>query len=164
MRAWRIACEAHALDRTGAAGATGNGRWHGAGHPVIYAACSVELCVLEAIVLCAGARPSDLMLVELTLPDDDALYERCALANRPRWRTIPPSTDSIDLGRDFLRAGRALALHVPSALVPEATQLLINPEHPRFEQVGMRILRPFDLGLFDPTSASVSDGLHDSAR
>ncbi|MGH8586774.1 MAG: RES family NAD+ phosphorylase [Gammaproteobacteria bacterium] len=47
------------------------------------------------------------------------------------------------MGAEFLRSSRALGLIVPSAIVREAGNILINPLHPRFPEVTMEISRPF---------------------
>lgn len=146
MQAWRIAKEAYALDRTGIGGLYAEGRWHQMGLPAIYAGLTAEIAVLEKLVHTAGIFPTDLVLVELTLPDDNALYERLD-PPPPNWAAVPPDPASIDYGSAFLRSVRALGLVVPSSIVPEARNILLNPLHPAFAGVGMRVSRRFE---FDP--------------
>jgi len=42
-----------------------------------------------------------------------------------------------------LRSLRALGLIVPSAIVPEARKIVLNPPHPRFTEVGFELVRLF---------------------
>ena len=82
--------------------------------------------------------------MELTLPDEPTLYETAAGPDLPPgWDASPPRAASIDVGTAFVRAGRALGLIVPSAIVPEARNIVLNPAHPRFADVGLAISRPF---------------------
>lgn len=143
MRAWRIAKAAYALDRSGAGGLADGGRWHARGTPVIYAGLSVEICAMEKLVHTGTTLPADLLLVSLTLPDDAALYESVDTGVLPGWEAMPPGPGSIEFGTDFLRSGRALGLIVPSAIVPEARNLIVNPLHPRFAEARLVVERPF---------------------
>ncbi|MDD2744855.1 MAG: RES family NAD+ phosphorylase [Rhodocyclaceae bacterium] len=143
MRAWRIARTRYALDRSGAGGLADGGRWHAQGAPVIYAGLSAEICAMEKLAHTGHIFPADLMLVALSLPDDEALYETADVDNLPGWAATPPGAISVDLGTVFLRSGRALGLIVPSAVVPEARNMVINPLHPRFAEVQFAVARPF---------------------
>ena len=143
MRAWRIAKARYALDRSGAGGMAEGGRWHARGTPVIYTGLSVEICAMEKLVHTGAILPADLQLVSLTLPDDAALYESADIGALPDWEATPPGPVSIAFGTDFLRSGRALGLVVPSAIVPEARNLIVNPLHPRFVEARFAVERPF---------------------
>ena len=144
MRAWRIAKEKYALDRSETGGTLEDGRWHALGQPVIYAGLSAEIAALEKLVHTGKFLPRDLVLVELTLPDGPALYEQRDPASLPAgWDSIPAGDTSARVGAEFLRSGRAVGLIVPSAIVREAGIIVINPLHPRFAEVTMRISRPF---------------------
>ena len=144
MRAWRIAKEKYALDRSGTGGTLEGGRWHASGQPVIYAGLSAEIAALEKLVHTGKFLPRDLVLVELTLPDDPRLYEQRDPASLPvGWDIIPAARASAQIGAEFLRSLRALGLIVPSAIVREAENIVINPLHPRFAEVTMKISRPF---------------------
>ena len=143
MLAWRIARAKFALDRSGAGGLADGGRWHVQGVPVIYAGLSVEICAMEKLAHTGHILPPDLMLVALSLPDDMALYETADCVALPGWEATPPGAVSLEYGTTFLRSLRALGLIVPSAIVPEARNIVLNPLHPRFAEVGFELLRPF---------------------
>lgn len=144
MRAWRIAKRAYALDRTGGGGYAEAGRWHEQGQPVLYAGLTPEICVLEKLAHTGQFLPADLVLVELTLPEGTGLYAEPAARDLPAgWDAVPPGAASAAHGSRFLRAGEGLGLIVPSAIVPEARNVVLNPVHPAFAQVTMNILRPF---------------------
>ena len=143
MRAWRIAKQRYALDRSGIGGLVDGGRWHVQGIPVLYAGLSVEICALEKLAHTGPILPADLVLVAIELPQESGLYEEPDMGLLSGWEALPPGAVSVKFGTNFLRSGRALGLIVPSALVPEARNLILNPLHPRFTEVSMRIERPF---------------------
>lgn len=147
MQAWRIAKRGYALDRSGAGGLVSAGRWHPRGTAVIYAGLGVALCAVEKLVHSGPTLPTDLVLVALSLPDERGLYLEQDVSALDRWASSPPSAPSIEAGRRFLHRGQALGLIVPSAIVPEERNIVLNPAHPRFAEVAMEIVRPF---VFDP--------------
>lgn len=120
-----------------------SGRWHHRGLPVIYAGLSVAICAMEKLVHTGPIIPCDLVLVRLELPEASGLFEEVNPAGLPGWRDTPPGEASQNHGSGFLRSARALGLIVPSAVVPEAKSLVLNPAHPRFADLQMRIERAF---------------------
>ena len=143
MQAWRIAKKAYALDRSGAGGIVEGGRWHHRGQPVIYAGLSVAICAMEKLVHTGTILPRDLVLVRLELPEGAGLFEELDAGALPGWADIPPGDASQNYGSEFLRSGRALGLIVPSAILPESRNVMLNPAHPRFADVQMVVVRPF---------------------
>ena len=77
---------------------------------------------------------------DLVLPDESALFEQLDAARVAGWSDTPPDDVSKDFGTDFLRSARTLGLVVPSAIVPKAKNLVLNPVHPRFADVQMRVV------------------------
>ncbi|MBS1188369.1 MAG: hypothetical protein H6R10_161 [Rhodocyclaceae bacterium] len=102
---------------------------------------------MEKLVHTGSVLPVDLVLVELSLPDDPGGYETLDAGALPGWDALMPGSVSADYGTDFLRSGRKLGLVVPSAIIPEARNVILNPLHPAFADVGMTVVRPF---LYDP--------------
>lgn len=144
---WRIARRPFALDREGAGARKHGGRWNRPGTSIVYAGGTIAIAALEKFVHLAGIVPADLVLVRIAMP------ERCS-EERPRatdlpedWDRQPPGTGSMDFGTSWARGGRSLVLYVPSILVPEEHNALINPAHPEFAGVRMTIERDF---RYDP--------------
>jgi len=52
-----------------------------------------------------------------------------------------------DIGSDWIDAGRSAVLAVPSVIVPQELNFLLNPRHPQFKRI--RIGRPQSF-YFDP--------------
>jgi hypothetical protein len=147
MRAWRIAKEKFAPDRSGTGGTLEGGRWHALGQRVIYAGLSAEIAVMEKLVHTGKFLPRDLVLVELTLPDDPALYEHKGAASLPAgWDSIPAggTTARTDRGRVSPFAPRART-HRALGHRAGGQKHRINPLHPRFPEVTMKNIRAFHL-------------------
>jgi RES domain-containing protein len=145
MQAWRIAKRSYALDRQGAGARLTGGRWNSSGIAAIYAGMSPEIAAMEKLVHTSDILPQDLVLSVFDLPDDERLYLRLAAADLPAgWDALPSSTAAISIGDKFLLASTQLGLVVPSAIMPEASNVVLNPHHSAFDSVTIRIVRPFE--------------------
>lgn len=146
MQAWRIAKRAYALDRQGTGARLTGGRWNSPGVAAIYVGLTPEIAAMEKLVHTSDMLPQDLVLAEIELPSDDGLYRRCAVDDLPEgWDALPSSTAAIAIGDEFLLAAAHLGLIVPSAVMPEAFNIVLNPNHPKFDAaVTIRIVRSFE--------------------
>jgi RES domain-containing protein len=133
------------LDLTGAAAKAVGGRWNHVGTPMVYAASTIALAALETIVhLGAVAAPLNRYVIALDIPD--AFFRRRQVVSPPppdAWDAIPPSYKSKDFGSAWVRAAGSLLLDVPSVIVPQERNVLLNPLHPGIERVVARNLGRF---------------------
>lgn len=140
---WRIARRRFALDRVGTGARESGGRWNHRGTAVLYAGGTVAIAALERFVHVAGIAPPDLVLVRIELPRACS-FERPAVASLPKgWNLVPAERESMDFGTRWAREMRSLVLYVPSALVREEENAVVNPAHPEFPPVKMVIEREF---------------------
>lgn len=145
--AWRIARRPYALDRLGIGARQDGGRWNRAGTGVIYAGCTIAITALERFVHLAGVVPPDLVLVRVELPDGYSA-ERPELSDLPKdWDLVPAGPGSMDFGTKWARGNRSLVLYVPSAVLREESNAVLNPNHTEFAAVKMTIEREFS---YDP--------------
>lgn len=149
MRVWRICRQPYArttLDGVG--GLYASGRWHLQGHPILYTASSAALAALEALVhVDSGNAPSDLRLLTIHVPDE-LPREELTIATLPRgWNAVPGPPSLQAIGTQWLRSLRGPVLVVPSAIIPEERNLLLNPKHPALRGVRVTKTAPFS---FDP--------------
>jgi RES domain-containing protein len=141
---WRIARRQHALDRLGLGARDEGGRWNRPGTPVIYAGRTIAIAALEKLVHLAEVVPNDLVLVRIDLPQNCSTEEVTA-ADLPRgWDAVPAAPASMKFGTRWADENRSLVLYVPSALVREETNAVLNPKHPESSGVTMTIERRFD--------------------
>jgi RES domain-containing protein len=130
---WRIAADTPTYtseDLTGAGALIQGGRWNEKGTPVVYASPSIALACLETLVHLASSRlPLNRYLVRIDV--EDAVWSaRQRLASPPvGWDAIPHGRVSIEQGQKWLSGGASLILEVPSVIVPEEFNALINPKH-----------------------------------
>jgi RES domain-containing protein len=105
------------------------------------------MCQLEKRVHCNGVAPIDLLLLALELPADAPLQQLAEVDALPGdWIDRQSATRTI--GVRWRRAGKALGLWVPSAVEPSEHNLLLNPDHPAYRKIKLKVLiEPF---AFDP--------------
>lgn len=144
---WRIAVDAPeytADDMTGAGARLTGGRWNRAGTPVVYTASSIALACLETLVhINAGGLPLNRYLVRYDIPGD--VFAAATIATNPPvgWDALPAGRVSLDLGEAWAGEGATALLIVPSIMVPEETNILINPAHADAARIRASKLRKF---------------------
>lgn len=147
MILWRIS-EHAALD--GAGGLVVAGRWHSRGRPIIYAAESSALAMLEILVHLEVARPPpSFQLLRIEGPDE--------LAVEP-WPADDPPDDLDETrawGDAWLAGGRTALARVPSAVAPGAWNMLINPVHLEAGRIKVTKASRWPLG---PTAVRIGKG------
>ena len=139
---WRIATDTpnyEADDLSGAGAKATGGRWNEKGMAVVYASETRALACLETFVhLNAGGLPLNRYLVAITI--SDVIWAQARIETEATlkigWDAEPAGRVSLGVGTDWLKAGRSALLLVPSVVVPEEQNVLINPLHP--DSVGMR--------------------------
>ena len=144
MRLWRIATRQWALDTSCDGARQYGGRWNPVGTPALYAGTSIELCALEKFVHLAGAAHPPLVLVAVDLPDDAVIHPPPPVsALPPDWADLPAPASTQEYGRRWLDSGSALAMLLPSAIIPESNNALVNPRHPAYGRVRLSVVRAF---------------------
>lgn len=145
MQAWRIAKKQFALERQGAGARLAGGRWNTRGIAVIYGGMTPAIAAMEKLVHTGDMLPADLLLVRLDLPDKQRLYRNYEPGDLPKgWNALPGSTAAAEFGDAFVKAGDFLGIIVPSAVMPESANIVLNPDHAAFVQVEMTVIRPFE--------------------
>lgn len=136
MRCYRIARSQYASDLTGKGARLYGGRWTPAGLPALYVSEHPALAAWEVLVRLGNgaldAAPLEHHLVAIEVPDD---------ARATRVPHVPH--EPVATGRDWLQSGDTLMLSVPSVVIPEARNIIINPLHPCMGEVSAD-----DLGVF----------------
>jgi RES domain-containing protein len=137
--AYRLVRRERAADALSGEGARRyGGRWNPPGAAVVYASESRALAVLETFVhLTLEARVIAFVLITLELPGRAPL--------RRRTDTRPPRSlaASQEAGHAWLEDGDTLALVVPSLIVPQEKNYVLNVAHPLFANVTVAGTEPF---------------------
>jgi RES domain-containing protein len=143
LRVWRLATRRHsAFDGEGARLA--GGRWNRRGTALVYTSDSLALAALEYLVnVDPDTAPDDLVAVAALVPDTLAI-KRVAPDELPKnWRTFPAPSELAALGTKWAEALETAILQVPSAVVPQESNVILNPRHPDFAKVAMSAPVPF---------------------
>lgn len=121
------------------------GRWNSRGTAVAYTAGSRSLALLEILVHLDSTRLlGRYVLVPIRFEprhvetlDPDSLP--------PDWRAHPAPASTQILGDTWVQAVRAPVLRVPSVIVPDEPNYLVNPHHPDFEDLEIGDVEPLDV-------------------
>ncbi len=133
--AWRIVKARHA-DRafTGEGAQQTGGRWNSPGVPMIYVSEHKSLAVLEILVHLDPRDASRHLTFRIAF--DESLVERLPPDQLPAgWREEMPARVARQVGDLWVRENRSAVLAVPSAIIPEELNFLLNPRHPGFERI-----------------------------
>ena len=150
---WRIAADTplHAADDLSGNGAKATGgRWNAQDHAVLYTSTTRALACLETVVhLNAGGLPFNRYLVEITIPEDTWAKARreTAVILPVGWDAEPASGTSIAFGTAWIVSNSSALLILPSAIIPEECNVLVNPAHPDAGHITGRKVRRW---LYDP--------------
>lgn len=143
---YRIEKRRHAAQAlAGIGGLFAAGRWHRKGVRVSYASEHHAVAAMEKLVWLGSledALAGDYVVLPLDVPD--TLVEVLPLAELPlEWNTYPHGSATQEIGMRWLLDLRSAALQVPSAVVPHAFNLLLNPAHPQALRLEAGALAPF---------------------
>jgi RES domain-containing protein len=144
---WRIVPESHATRAFDGEGARlYGGRWNSIGVAVVYASEHKSLAALETRVH-IDARTKNMRYKCFVFHFDGALVKTFPVANLPAgWRQEPPPPSLQELGDAWAHSGSSVILSVPSAIIPDELNYLLNPLHPDFSKI--TIEKPTDF-VFD---------------
>lgn len=144
MILWRISRH---RDLSGTGGLRSPGQWHHAGQPVVYLAESPASALLEVCVhTSANDVPPDFTVLKIEAPE--VQVQAIRLNDLPAgWQSRLEFTR--DLGTAWFQKKETPLLRVPSAIVPETANFLLNPTH--FDAKKFSIVEassyPFDFRL-----------------
>lgn len=143
--AWRLVKSVHAATAfSGEGAARTGGRWNSRGRHVVYASETRALALLETLVHLDFPVAFHYVFIRIEFPD--AVLTRLETETLPRdWQADPPSGSTRKIGDIWLRKNRSAVLAVPSAIVSEETNFLLNPRHPDFARLKFTAPEPFSL-------------------
>lgn len=145
MHVWRLVKTKYAgMPFDGEGARLYGARWNSPGNRVAYASSNSALAVLEVLVhMTGGGSLPGYSIVCASLPD--SLVDVIDSADLPgNWDSDPVPPELQSVGDAWLASARSLALQVPSALVRDSYNFLINPEHGDFGRVTIISSEPFD--------------------
>jgi RES domain-containing protein len=148
ITAWRIV-SANYKDKAfaGDGARIHGGRWNSKGVAVVYTADSLALASIEMIV----NLPAPKLLqkyVRISAQTSLNLVSELSGADLPEdWNSRPISPSTRAIGDRWIKEQRSAVLRVPSIVVPDEYNYLLNPTHPDFARI--KIGKP-TIYYFDP--------------
>ncbi|WP_290699359.1 RES family NAD+ phosphorylase [Lacinutrix sp.] len=146
MRVFRIAKKQYLEDLSGEGSRLFGGRWNKKGMAMLYFSDSLSTSLLEILVhLDFKHLTNDFGYIELEIPDN-LIDTKLKLKDLDKnWRDNPPKSSTTILGTEFLKANKKLAYKVPCAILPMASNILINPRHKDIAK--LKVIKIADLDI-----------------
>jgi RES domain-containing protein len=112
-------------------------RWNSFNTKLVCTAESRALATLEVSVHLDLSEdlPSDRYYVEIEIPDDITILEVNIKDLPDDWDSKPPTITTQTIGDDFVLENESAVLKVPSSIVPQEYNYLINPNHPDLTKI-----------------------------
>lgn len=105
---------------------------------MVYVSEHESLAALELFVHLTPLSPNDRYL-SFRLDWEGKLTEYFPVKSLPpNWNAEPPTFQTMQIGDEWLRAGKSVALAVPSVLSTIEMNFLLNPKHPDFKRIKIR--------------------------
>ena len=144
---WRLYRTRHGLGLDGIGGMFADGRWHTRGERVVYFGGSAAIVVLERLAHTdPDLLPNDLRLARFEFTEAVSQTKIEELATLPaNWKQNEDATRRI--GGQWRQQGSSCLLAVPSVILPEELNFVLNPEHP--DATRLRLVRERRF-TFDP--------------
>jgi RES domain-containing protein len=141
MIVFRFTPEQYSDDISGEGSRLYGGRWNSKGLPVVYTSFTISLSLLEILVYSASYEQlNNNFLVRIEVPDTGiSVISENSL--RRNWQSDPDYSQY--MGDEFLTQKNSLLLKVPSAIIPEENNIMINPLHPDFNKVKINSAKKF---------------------
>jgi RES domain-containing protein len=149
ITAWRITQAIHVDSAFNGIGAwLEGGRWNRPGVHMVYTAQFLSLAVLEMMV----HLPEDALLysryVRIPVQFESSQVIEVPLSSLPEdWNSNPPPESTQKIGTAWAMGKKSLVLKVPSSVISEEYNYLINPLGPGADRLQFGEVEPFK---FDP--------------
>ena len=143
MHVYRVSRRKHANALDGAGSRINGGRWNNPGTACIYTSQSRALAILEyAVNVRLDDIPPDLVMITLEVPDNENnIFIPRQLPQK--WNSQITTQASRDFGTALLKKAEHLIIKIPSVVIPEEYNYIINPRHPNMKKVLIADLSPF---------------------
>jgi len=120
-------------------------RWNLAGDYVLYAATTRSLATLELVVHRAGIRmQEDFKMMVIRIADGAKKKTVLHTQLATDWHTMRGQQETQLIGHRWVERRKKVVMRVPSVVIPQEWNVVINTEHKEFkDQVKLIDLEPF---------------------
>jgi RES domain-containing protein len=142
MMVYRISNSMYSKDLSGTGAKLNGARWNSKGIPMLYTTEFISLALLEMLVHTQFRDYSmELDIVYIHFPDNIEVKEITLPKIKMSW--IEDIEYTRFMGDEFIKAKQSLILKVPSAIVSEENNFLINPLHADFKKIKISKTKSF---------------------
>jgi len=121
-----------------------SGRWNNAGQKVIYTASSRSLACLEIIVQAnRQIKTAQFRTMVVYAPDNSSVQQVNISQLSVEWNQTVFSEECKAIGSEWFLKKKDLLLRVPSAVIPDEFNYVINILHPDFKSIKLVDVLPF---------------------
>jgi RES domain-containing protein len=119
------------------------GRWNEIGTRAVYTSQHISLAYLEVVMHLDITEdlPSDRILVHIDIPDEVSIYEFKKLPKD--WTTFPYNSKTQEIFTKFVEDNKHAVLKVPSAIVRDEYNYILNPRHVDFQKLKVVKIQKF---------------------
>ncbi|WP_316804013.1 RES family NAD+ phosphorylase [Pedobacter nototheniae] len=144
MILYRISNCKHAKDVSGTGARLFGGRWNSVGISVHYMASSRALAALEVLVnKNSMVDAGTLCLTVFDVPADNIQVVNKADLSK-NWRNYPAPSGLQKIGNEFVSKNKSLLLQVPSAIIDDEFNFLMNVNHALAKEIRIIEVKPFN--------------------
>jgi RES domain-containing protein len=143
MLIYRISSSKYIEDLSGAGAKQYGGRWNNKRTAVVYLAETRAMAVMEVLVhLSPEQVDRPFVLATFDVPDDK-IYDISIFDLPEDWRDPQTGDELKKIGDKFVRDGIYLLMKVPSIILEEEFNFIINPNHPDSKKIKLVNRRDF---------------------
>jgi RES domain-containing protein len=143
MIVYRLTKEKYKSELSGKGAEINGGRWNSKGRQIIYTGESRALCTTEiAVHTPLGIVPMNYYLQSIEIPNLKML-EITDKHLEKDWRNFPHEVSTNLVGDKFIEENKYLIMKVPSAVIQDEYNYLINPNHKYYDRVKLLKVEEF---------------------
>jgi RES domain-containing protein len=144
MHVYRIAKTRYIDDLTGTGARLNGGRWNHPNTSVVYTSSTRALATVEFLVHIPPTHlPPNLSIATINIPDTIQIEELIHTNLPQNWRQYPAPKQLAEMGDAWIHSARNLAWAVPSAVIPQESNVLINPQHTDMKHISILSIEPY---------------------
>lgn len=142
MFVYRVSITKFAKELTGMGAFLFGGRWNKVDTACIYASETRALAALEFLVNTGEHLPDNISIATIKIPDEKHLV--LPIKQLPReWSNTEAPESTKHLGNTLLEQAEHLVIKIPSVIISEEYNYIINPAHRDMKKVSVVDVSPF---------------------
>jgi len=139
MQVFRLHRKKYKVELSGKGASKTSARWNSKGTEIIYTSQNRALAMAEVVVhLNVAIIPKDFVMLEIGIPNSIKIITIKKNDLPLNWNVFPFNNNSQKLGDEFVKQNKYCCLKLPSVVVKEEFNILINPNHIDFKKIKIK--------------------------